>query len=50
MISSNPEDGEYAIDLMMIVKYFERIGDHATNIAEWVLFSVTGVHKGAQEL
>ena len=37
--------GEYALDLLMIAKYFERIGDHATNIAEWVIFSVTGVHK-----
>jgi len=45
MIAQNPEDGEYALDLLMIAKYFERIGDHATNIAEWVLFSVTGVHK-----
>lgn len=35
-------DMEYAIDLLMIAKYFERIGDHATNIAEWVLYSVTG--------
>ena len=33
---------EYALDLLMIAKYFERIGDHATNIAEWVLYSVTG--------
>ena len=39
------QDGEYALDLLMIAKYFERIGDHATNIAEWVIFSVTGVHK-----
>ncbi|MCI5886106.1 MAG: phosphate transport system regulatory protein PhoU, partial [Clostridiales bacterium] len=39
------EDGESFIDLIMIAKYFERIGDHATNIAEWVIFSVTGVHK-----
>ncbi|MBQ8903592.1 MAG: phosphate transport system regulatory protein PhoU, partial [Oscillospiraceae bacterium] len=31
--------------LLMIAKYFERIGDHATNIAEWVIFSVTGEHK-----
>ncbi len=45
-ISKNHTDGEYAIDLLMIAKYFERIGDHATNIAEWVEFSVTGVHKG----
>lgn len=46
MISENTADGEYAVDLLMIAKYFERIGDHATNIAEWVEFSVTGVHKG----
>ena len=38
--------GEKAIDLIMITKYLERIGDHATNIAEWVEFSITGVHKG----
>lgn len=50
MISENPDDGEYAIDLVMIAKYFERIGDHATNIAEWVEFSVTGIHKGVDEL
>ena len=46
MISKHPEEGEYALDLLMIAKYFERIGDHAVNIAEWVAFSVTGVHKG----
>ncbi len=40
---SQPEtDGEQAIDLLMIAKYFERIGDHAVNIAKWVLFSITG--------
>ncbi len=38
-------DGEYALDLLMIAKYFERIGDHATNIAEWVIFSITGARK-----
>ena len=46
-IAAEPGDGEYALDLLMIAKYFERIGDHATNIAEWVIFSVTGVHKEA---
>ena len=46
MISENSADGEYAIDLLMIAKYFERIGDHAVNIADWVEFSVTGVHEG----
>ena len=48
IIAEDPEDGEYALDLMMIAKYFERIGDHCTNIAEWVVFSVTGVHKDCQ--
>ena len=38
-------DGEGALDILMVAKYFERIGDHATNIAEWVEFSVTGIHK-----
>ena len=45
-ISEESADGEYAVDLLRIAKYFERIGDHAVNIAEWVVFSVTGVHKG----
>ena len=44
-IAADPGDGEYALDLLMIAKYFERIGDHAVNIAEWVIFSVTGAHK-----
>jgi phosphate transport system protein len=39
-------NGEYALDLLMNAKYFERIGDHAVNIAEWVVFSITGSHKG----
>lgn len=46
LIAEKPEEGECAVDLLMISKYFERIGDHATNIAEWVEFSVTGIHKG----
>lgn len=37
-------DGEQATDLLMVAKYFERIGDHATNIAGWVIFSLTGEH------
>ncbi len=36
--------GEFCIDMLMIAKYFERIGDHATNIAEWVEYSITGIH------
>ncbi|MGM9660162.1 MAG: phosphate signaling complex protein PhoU [Faecousia sp.] len=48
IIAANPNEGEYALDLLMIAKYFERIGDHCTNIAEWVEFSVTGIHKDCQ--
>ncbi|MDD6799013.1 MAG: phosphate signaling complex protein PhoU [Firmicutes bacterium] len=49
LIAETPEDGEYTLDLLMIAKYFERIGDHAVNIAEWVVFSVTGVHNLEEE-
>ena len=42
LIHENPDNGEQATDLLMIAKYFERIGDHAVNIAEWVIFSITG--------
>ena len=45
LIAENSADGEFALDLLMISKYFERIGDHATNIAEWVIYSITGTHK-----
>ena len=45
LITEKSADGELALDLLMITKYFERIGDHATNIAEWVIYSVTGTHK-----
>lgn len=45
-IHEKVENGEQAIDLLMVAKYFERIGDHAQNIAEWVEFSITGKHKG----
>ena len=46
-VFGRPEaDAEYAVDLLMIAKYFERIGDHAVNIAKWVLFSVTGKREG----
>lgn len=40
LILENPEDGEAGLDILMIAKYLERIGDHATNIAEWVLYSL----------
>lgn len=42
--SADKAVGEFCIDMLMIAKYFERIGDHATNIAEWVEYSITGVH------
>lgn len=44
-IQESSENGEQAIDLLMIAKYLERIGDHAQNIAEWVIFSITGTRK-----
>lgn len=47
-ISRNPDCGEYAADLLMINKYLERIGDHATNIAEWVIFSLNTVDPDAK--
>jgi len=40
LILNSPEEGEEATDILMIAKYFERIGDHATNIAEWVIYSL----------
>lgn len=44
LIRTNAEHSEQATDLLMVAKYFERIGDHATNIAEWVIYSITGHH------
>jgi len=44
------EDSEQALNLLMVAKYFERIGDHAKNIAEWVVFSITGEHVSASTL
>ncbi|MCL2853626.1 MAG: phosphate signaling complex protein PhoU [Defluviitaleaceae bacterium] len=44
LILADVKNGTQALDLLMIAKYFERIGDHAVNIAEWVLFSITGGH------
>lgn len=40
LIVEDPKEGEEATDYLMIAKYFERIGDHATNIAEWVIYSL----------
>lgn len=47
IVRDGTEDVEAVIDLLMIAKYFERIGDHAVNIAEWVIFSITGVRENA---
>ena len=44
-INENVKNGEMATDMLMVAKYFERIGDHATNIAEWVIYSITGKHE-----
>lgn len=49
LIRKDASCSEQAIDLLMIAKYFERIGDHAQNIAEWVEFSLTGVHKNGEK-
>ena len=45
LVAENPEKGEFALDILMIAKYLERIGDHATNIAEWVIYCITGMHE-----
>lgn len=43
-IQNNDGDAEALVDMLMIAKYFERIGDHAVNVAEWVIYSLTGIH------
>ena len=50
LIHEDVGNGEQAFDLLQIAKYYERIGDHAVNIAEWVIFSITGKHKNKQVL
>ena len=47
LIAENRESGEFCIDLLMVAKYFERIGDHAVNVAEWVQYSLTGKKESA---
>lgn len=47
-LTHNASRGQQALDILMIAKYFERIGDHAVNIGEWVEFSVTGSYKGEE--
>ena len=44
LIAADPKCGETSLDLLMVAKYLERIGDHATNVAEWVEYSLTGQH------
>ena len=48
-ISEKHEDGEYLADLLMAAKYFERIGDHAVNLVEWVEYSITGTHPKSKD-
>ena len=47
LIGENRESGEFCVDLLMVAKYFERIGDHAVNVAEWVQYSLTGKKESA---
>ena len=49
LIRQNGPFCEQAIDLIMVAKYFERTGDHSVNIAEWVVFSITGEHRSSGE-
>lgn len=49
VIQENASNSEQAADLLMVAKYLERIGDHATNIAEWVIYSITGSHESFVE-
>ena len=49
LIRTNGTDGQEALDLLMAAKYFERIGDHAVNIAEWVEYSITGGHENKED-
>ena len=48
-IAMSPQNGELIMDQLMIAKYFERLGDHAVNIAEWVRYSITGKHERLDE-
>lgn len=50
MIGKDSKNGEQAIDFLMIAKYLERIGDHAQNIAEWVIFAITGEHINTDDI
>ena len=47
-LRGHPDRTEECLDLLMIAKYLERIGDHAVNIAEWVVYAITGLYKGEE--
>jgi len=49
LIAADSGKGELGLDLLMVAKYFERIGDHATNVAEWVEYSLTGLHPESND-
>lgn len=49
LVQKDAKNAEYYIDLIMIAKYLERIGDHAENIAQWVEYSITGVHEALRQ-
>lgn len=49
-MDTDPMVHEHLMDILLIAKYYERIGDHATNISEWVEFSITGKHRGDEDL
>ncbi len=49
LIAADAQNGELGLDLLMVAKYFERIGDHATNVAEWVEYSITGEHPESND-
>ncbi|MCL1879477.1 MAG: phosphate signaling complex protein PhoU [Actinomycetia bacterium] len=50
LVHEDIAEGEKAMDWLMVAKYLERVGDHAVNIAEWVIFSITGQHKNSRIL
>lgn len=49
-VQKGDDDAQALVDMVMIAKYFERIGDHAENIAEWVIYSITGSHDNAEKI
>ena len=48
-LQTRPQMSQYVLDALMIAKYFERIGDHAVNVAEWVEYAITGVHMSDEK-